>query len=389
MRWQLILVIVTALLFSGDFCLAACPSADLNGDCFLAYEDFAPMANRRLPGDPCIPDDMAYIPPGTFQMGDSFNEGDEDERPVHTVLLDSFYIGKYKITNQQYCDYLNSAKSQGLITVTSGRVYKAGSGTSYPYCSTSSAPTGNPDYGECSQITYSAGVFSVRTKGGRSMSKYPMVIVTWYGAAAYCNWRSWQEGYQESYNLSAWNCDFSKKGYRLATEAQWEYAARGGLSGRRFPGGDTVSQTQANFYSSSTYPYDVSPVKNIYHPLWNDGVHPYTSPVVFFDGTMKYKTDCQWIASAASYQTISGANSYGLYDMTGNVWEWCNDWYLSSYYSSSPTNNPTGPTSGPYHVLRGGSWLYDAFLCRVAIRHHYRPAVASTFIGFRVVLDLE
>src|SRR4030042_1992372 len=384
MRWQLILVIATVLLFSGDFCLAACPSPDLNGDCFLGYEDFTAMANRRLPGDPCIPDDIAYIPSGTFQMGDSFNEGDSDERPVHTVLLDSFYMGKYEITNQQYCDYLNSAKSQGLITVTSGRVYKAGSGTSYPYCSTSSAPTGNPDYGECSQIAYSAGVFSVRTKGGRGMSKYPMVIVTWYGAAAYCNWRSRQEGYQESYNLSAWNCDFSKKGYRVATDAQWEYAARGGLSGRRFPSGDTVSQTQANFYSSSTYRYDVSPVRNIYHPLWNDGLYPYTSPVVFFDGTMKYKTDYQWIGSATSYQTISGANSHGLYDMTGNVWEWCNDWYLSSYYSSSPTNDPTGPTSGPYRVLRGGSWLYDAFLCRVAIRHHYRPAVASTFIRFLV-----
>ena len=86
-------------------------------------------------------DDMVLIDSGTFQMGDSFGEGGYDEKPVHTVTLDSFYMGKYEVTNAQYCDYLNSANSQGLITVTSGAVYKAGSGTSYPYCSTASAPS--------------------------------------------------------------------------------------------------------------------------------------------------------------------------------------------------------------------------------------------------------
>jgi formylglycine-generating enzyme required for sulfatase activity len=232
--------------------------------------------------------DLVLIPGGTFQMGDSFAEANNNERPVHTVRLDSFYMGKYEITNQQYWDFLNSAKSQGLITVTSGVVYKAGSGTSYPYCDTSPSSS-------YSQIEYySLGprgyVFRVRTKGGRNMSNDPMVEVSWYGAVAYCNWRSQQEGYDQCYDLSTWNLILGKHGYRLPTEAEWEYSARGGLTGRRFPRGgrdDTISQTQSNFYSSTSYPYDVSPVKNIFHPLWNDGIEPYTSPVGFFDGSLR------------------------------------------------------------------------------------------------------
>ena len=373
-------VVVAVLCGCG---LAACPSADLTGDCFVDCEDFALMAGQWLTADPCIPDDMPYIPGGTFQMGDGFGEGDSWERPVHTVAVDSFYMGKYEITNRQYCDYLNSAWSQGLITVTSGVVYKAGSATSYPYSDTH----GSSSY---SQIDYNDAMeaFSVRAKSGRDMSDDPMVMVSWYGAAAYCNWRSQQEGKEECYNLSTWNCDLSKNGYRLPTEAEWEYAARGGLAGRRFSWGNDIYHTQANYYSSTTYSYDKGPTRE-YHPLWNDGVYPYTSPVGFFDGTMKYKADYNWPGSATSYQTTSGENNYGLYDMAGNVWEWCNDWYLSSYYSSSPTNNPGGPATGSYRVLRGGCWDYAAYCCRVADRFCFRPDLRYGYDGFRVVLDIE
>ena len=325
-----------------------------------------------------VPEDMVFIPGGTFEMGDSFSEGSSNERPVHTVTVDSFFMGKYEVTNQQYCDYLNSALSQRLISVLTGRVYKADSGQNYPYCDTYRSDAD-------SQIDYSGGVFSVRNKAGRSMVSDPMICVTWYGSVAYSNWRSQQEGYEQCYDVSTLAYDFSKKGYRLPTEAEWEYAARGGLEARRFPWGDEIYHTQANYRSSASYSYDKGPTR-YWHPLWNDGILPCTSPVGFFDGTMKYKADYNWPAPDTSYQTTSGKNDYGLYDMAGNVWEWCNDWYLSLYYSSSPTNNPTGPTSGTYRVVRAGGWGTYANYCRVTTRTNYLPPSRGINVGFRVVL---
>ena len=358
-----ILISFVVIAVSGSFCHAACPSADLTGDCFVDYEDFALMADQWLTGDPCDPcitDDMVLVPGGTFEMGDH-HDGQSYALPVHTVTLDSFYMGRCEITNQQYCDYLNSAMSQGLITVRSWVVYQAGSGTSYPYCDTST-------WSPYSQIEYSDGVFSVRSKGGRSMVNDPMVQVSLYAAAAYCNWRSQEEGKEQCYNLSTWDCDFSKKGYRLATEAEWEYAARGGLSGRRFPWGDTISHSQANYYSISGYSYDVSPTRG-YHPTWNDGVQPYTSPAGSF-----------------------AANGYGLYDMVGNVWEWCNDWWGSDYYDYSPSTNPTGPTTGTYRVIRGAAWGTGVEYCSVSYRTILlgsRPSYLGDYglLGFRLALD--
>jgi sulfatase modifying factor 1 len=384
------ILVLTAFLFSAGLCLAACPSADLTGDCFVDYEDFAVMAAQWLTTDPCIPDDMAYIPDGWFQMGDWFSEGSSSELPIHPVLVDSFFMSRYETTNRQYCDYLNSAYDANDIKIEGGIVYASSDDSnSYPYCDTHNADTD-------SQIDFSGDVFTVRTKSGRDMSNDPMVEMGWYGAAAYCNWRSSEEGKESCYNLSTWDCDFGKHGYRLATEAEWEYAARGGLSGKRFPWADpNITHSLANYYSDwsghPSYSYDVSPTEG-YHPLWNDGIYPYTSPVGFFDGTMKYKADYNWLGSATSYQTTSGANSYGLYDMAGNVREWCNDWWSSSYYSSSPTNNPTGPITGTFRVLRGGSWGDDADGCRVALHggdYAFPGHRDRGRYGFRIVLDLE
>ena len=377
------IVILLVPLFSAALCPAACPSADLTGDCFVDFNDFALLAAdwpatdyndlallgaQWLTPDPRVPDDMVFIPGGTFEMGDNLEDGSFQELPVHTVTVDFFYMGKYEITNGQYCEFLNSALLQGLITVTDGVVYQAGPGTSYACCDTLTSSSS-------SQIEYIGGVFNIRTKSGRDMSNDPMVCVSWYGAGAYCNWRSDQEGYQKCYDPCNpnWDCDFSKRGYRLATEAEWEYAARGGLVGKRFPSGDNISHAWANYCSVWTaghpyYFYDVSPTKNC-HPTWDDGVVPYTSP----GGTFS-------------------ANAYGLYDMAGNVVEWCNDWHSGSYYDESPTNNPTGPPAGMFlsRVLRGGWWSEDARDCRVASRGHVgRPASRSSGTGFRIVLDLE
>jgi formylglycine-generating enzyme required for sulfatase activity len=317
---------------------------------------------------------MVYIPDGNFVMGDHFSpEGYPDELPLHAVLVDAFFMSKYEITNQQYCDYLNSAYP-GQIKVVSGVVYASSDDPcDYPYCDMHSNHFQ-------SQIDYNDvnGTFSVRTKGEppRDMSDDPMVVVSWYGAVAYCNWRSQQEGYEACYDVNDpnWPCDFDKKGFRLATEAEWEYAARGGENSPyyRFPWGDTISHSQANYYSywpggSPYYPYDVSPTRG-YHPDYKD-VMPYTAPVGSFS-----------------------PNGYGLHDMAGNVWEWCNDWYDSNYYGASPYDNPQGPAVGTYRVLRGGGWYYHAYHCRVAYRifhSDFFPGNRRYDFGFRIVLDLN
>jgi len=332
-------------------------AAVIFSNCFIGFET---LADQRLATDFSVPPDMVYIPDGSFLMGDSFGEGEPDELPVHLVTLDAFFMGKYEITNGQYCEYLNSAIGSGSIYVTNGKVYGTGNDRVYFDTSTSSS---------YSQIEYNGSIFSVRTKGGRDMSNDPVVMVNWYGAFAYCNWRSQQEGREQCYDLATatFICDFSKKGYRLPTEAEWEYAARGGLSGKRFPLGDTITHSQANYRSSSLYSYDISPTRD-FHPTWDDdGIYPYTSPVGSF-----------------------APNGFGLYDVTGNVWEWCNDWYSDTYYQTSPTNNPTGPEFTSYRVVRGGAWGGLAYDCRAAHRCYlFSPNPRYNYLGFRVVLKPE
>ncbi|UCG46997.1 MAG: SUMF1/EgtB/PvdO family nonheme iron enzyme [Phycisphaerales bacterium] len=226
MRRKSLIGLISLIVVStaGSFCLGGCRSSTSGRFCWVF------QMRGGDPNAPAIFSDMAYIPGGIFDMGDDscYSGHGGCDRRFHTVMLNSFLMGTYEITNQQYCDYLNSALSRGLIRVTDGIVYQAGSGTSYPYCDTHGADS-------WSQIDFSEGVFSVRSKSGRSMGNDPMVMVTWFGAAAYCNWRSQQEGKEQCYSLSTWSCDFSKKGYRLPTEAEWEYERVCVLSGRRRP----------------------------------------------------------------------------------------------------------------------------------------------------------
>ncbi len=331
-------ILVCAILLLSASGYTECPTADLSGDCFVGLADLAIMASQWMTeGIRDIGVVFVDIPGGTFQMGDSFDpEGMSDELPVHIVTLSSFKMSKYEITNQQYCDYLNSAYPAQIKEV-GGIIYASSdSSNSYPYCDMHS-------YDSDSQIDFSGGVFTVRSKGGRSMINDPVVLVSWYGAKAFCDYY----------------------GYRLPTEAQWEYAARGGLAGKRFPWGDTITHSQAIYYSSSSYSYDISPTRG-HHPAWNDGIYPYTSPVGTFT-----------------------ANGYGLHDMASNVWEWCSDWYSEDYYSISPRTNPTGPATGSYRVIRGGSWRTNAYTCRVANRFSGTPYHRYSTYGFRVCLDLN
>lgn len=324
-------------------------------------------------GQSSAPPGMVLIPAGTFNMGDTFNELSIDELPVHSVYISAFYMDRYEVTNQQYADALNWAWAQGnLINVTSGVVYRLG-GTSVIYCDTTTSSSG-------SRITWNGTTFGVVS----GKANHPMARVSWYGSAAYANWRSGMQGRTPCYDTGTWACSFAANGYRLPTEAEWEKAARGGASGRRFPWSDqdTIQHARANYYSWSSFAYDTSPTRE-YHPLWGVGSTPYTSPVGFFTGALQQKTDWNWPGSATSYQTANGANGYGLYDMAGNVWEWCNDWYQSKYYLTSPGTDPRGPTSGTSRVLRGGGWFNYAFHCRVAERHDNTPGYRSVTHGFR------
>ncbi len=291
-------------------------------------------------------DNLVLIPTGEFQMGDHFGEGGSRERPLHQVIVDSFLIGRYEVTNLEYCDALNWALAQGLIYVNGGKVFGVGNNQLYCYTRV---------YISQSQITWNGSSFSVVS----GKENHPMTTVTWYGSAAYCNWRSQQLGLQPCYNLSTWTCDFTKNGFRLPTESEWEFAARGGLSCKRFPWGDSISPSQANYWQSGD-PFE-------------SGGGPLITPVGFYNGALHKKATFNWPGSVTTYQTENGVNGYGIYDLAGNVWEWCNDWCSDTYYSISPYYNPTGPSSGSYRVLRGGSWDGEIYHCRVACRYYCLP----------------
>ena len=329
-----------------------------------------------------IPEGMVLIPAGEFAMGDHHDLGGaehgNDEIPIHAIYVDAFYIGKTEVTNQQYAAYLDAAFAQRLIEVRDGLVF--GVSDHKVYCETRSAVP-------YSRIGWDGRQFTVLDQ----KEAHPVIGVRWEGAAAYTNWLSVQNGYAGCYNLAAGTCDFSQKGFRLPTEAEWEYAGRGGQYKpyALFPWGDAPDITRANWPNSGD-PYETGP-------------QPWTTPAGFYNGQFRQKADFGWPGQQTSYQTANGANGYGLYDMAGNAWEWCHDWYGRDYYAESSSTNPQGPTQGspmpdglPYHVLRGGSWYNGEWgHARVSNRNpsYFRgpddPNHAWYHIGLRVVLDLN
>lgn len=272
-----------------------------------------------------VPSGMAFIPAGTFQMGDTFGEGDSDEFPVHSVYVSGFYMDKHEVTKVLWDEVYNWAETNG---------------------------------------------YSFDHAGSGKAANHPVHSVSWYDCVKWCNARSEKEGRTPCYTVggnpyktgqSAPSCNFNTNGYRLPTEAEWEKAARGGLNGRRFPWGNTILHSKANYRGSSgNYSYDYS---NGLHRSYNDGGFPYTSPVGSFD-----------------------ANGYGLHDMVGNVWEWCWDWY-GYYYATSPYSNPHGSSTGSNRVARGCCWSDVAGHCRSASRYgRPYPVHSNIDLGFRAAL---
>ncbi|MBU0754631.1 MAG: SUMF1/EgtB/PvdO family nonheme iron enzyme [Planctomycetes bacterium] len=305
--------------------------------------------------DPYEPPPMEPIPAGGYEMGDHSGIGYFDERPVHAVYIDSFHMDTFEVTNEEYCTYLNSAWKHGLIDVWSGVVYKKNN--MEPYCDTTTGSS-------YSRITWNGSTFGITT----GKENHPMVMVSWFGAVAYANWRSAREGLTPCYNLSTWECTFDVGGFRLPTEAEWEKAARGGEHSPyyEYPWGNGLDGSKANFFHSGD-PHET-------------GGFPWTTPVGYYDGNQfPFGADM--------------ANGYGLYDMAGNVWEWCNDWYDADYYFYCVRYgiylNPPGPSSGPYsRVIRGGCWINDnGYYLRCACRNYYSPGGRDRAIGFRLALD--
>ncbi len=283
----------------------------------------SPNTERETPNASDIPDGFVFIPGGTFEMGDVMGDHEQIDETVHTVELSDFYLAAREVTFAEYHAFCEAT----------GREKPSDSGWG---------------------------------RGDR-----PVINVDWYDCIEYCNWKSGEMGLQAVYTLDKSKQDpgsyDDKKwlvriheqanGYRLPTEAEWEYAARQQGQKVRFGNGqNTADPNQINFNASESY-------KTAYSRV---GTYPSkTTPVGSFE-----------------------PNSLGLYDMSGNVWEWCEDWYGWDYYASSPSRNPTGPNSGVARVIRGGDWSLGPWFLRVANRADFDPGTRNGLIGFRPARSL-
>ncbi len=289
-------------------------------------------------GQPVV-SNMALILAGSFAMGDTL-DGEGDALPVHTVYVSAFYMDQYDVTYALWQQVYNWAITNG---------------------------------------------YSFDDPGAGKALNHPVQTLDWYDCVKWCNARSEMAGLTPAYYTDASQtvvyrsgdaldlssaCVNWSAGYRLATEAEWEKAARGGLSGQRFPWGDTISESQANYYGNTNdFSYDLGPPG--FNTNFDSGNYPYTSPVDYF-----------------------APNGYGLYDMAGNVAQWCWDWYDDGWYSNalatqSDTRGPASPSG--FREMRGGLWYFVANYSRCANRDYYGCSPEDTppsyAIGFRCVLE--
>jgi len=258
---------------------------------------------EKTPGntyvDPQTQLPMTYTGAGSFRMGSDTTHAENDETP-HRVQLDNYAISTTEVTHQQYIQFMNEVgvNPEGIHH---GREYV------------------DMDDTDCA-IGYQGGRFYFAGSPHISHAQTPMVEVTWYGAKAYCEWA----------------------GGRLPTEAEWEYAARGGVLAENYT------------YAGSNS----------------------IDPIARYTGNSNEQ---------AGSVGEKAPNALGIYDMTGNVFEWCNDRYKENYYENSPKENPQGPAQGALRVTRGGAFHNNAKNCRISYRSNGKPGSSEFYLGFRLV----
>ncbi len=362
------------LLLSGILCLAGCNNSanadaavsDSVHSCMAVPQRFSTQqsSNINTSGNSSL-EGMLLIPAGTFEMGGDNEQASADEFPKHKVRVDAFYMDVTEVTNAQFKKFIDAT---GYVTTAERKPdweelkKSLPPGTPKPPDSVliaaslvfkqSNTAVNLNDYTQW--WSWVAGADWQHPEGSESDIKgkenYPVVHVSWYDAVAYCKWA----------------------GKRLPTEAEWEYAARGGLIKNIYPWGNEHVNTGTPKTNS-----------------W-EGKFPYLNEQK--DGYVKY-------APVKSYN----CNRYGLFDMAGNVWEWCSDWYDYSYYKSlheKTVLNPQGPSKSfdpdePHTAkrsLRGGSYLCNDSYCsgyRVARRMKSSPDTGLEHTGFRCVRDVK
>ena len=302
--------------------------------------------------------EMVFIEGGTYYMGNVGPEANPPyakELPQHEVTVNDFYMGKFEVTNAEFVEFLNDVGNQSEDTVAWLKIDALNS-----YVDDRSGITATTNL--------TTGPFIVRS----DYANRPVVYVSWYGAVAYCNWLSEKHGLVKCYGehsadgLSRWgtngaNYHPENSGYRLSTEAEWEYACRGG------------DEDLPDFY------------KDYY---WGEIYN--NPPGAPFD----IKNYAWYSSNSSNYNYDVGGklpNPLGLYDMSGNVWEWCSDCYDSDYYQYCVDNsvvvNPLGPTltDPTRRVIRGASFYNNAISCRASYRDGGTPTFRIDGIGFRLV----
>lgn len=319
--------------------MTSAPPSPAGSDQPLVAKDTTTSAGKHA-GHPGSPPGFVSIPPGSFTMGSPANEpGRDGDEPLHQVTLTrGLYIQATEVTNQQYTELAQWAYDHGYVKVTGDLLLDNMDGSSQLL---DTLGTGHMD------ISFSNGVFTC------IKPDHPVKYVTWYGSAAWCDWLSLQQGLPKAYNHSTWRCNggkpYAASGYRLPTEAEWEYACRAG--------------SQTAFASGSIAQLDCYPIDpNL------DMVGWYCGNSDDFGGPVAQKSP----------------NAWGLYDFHGNVFEWCNDWYGALGREST---DPVGPITGTSRVVRGGCWNRPAPECRSASREDddRSPDLSGGLFGFRPV----